>query len=63
MELKQEQSGRCIGEHKLSAMTALSVLTLRKWRSQGRGPRFLKLGGAVRYRLSDVEAWISAQYR
>jgi predicted DNA-binding transcriptional regulator AlpA len=63
MEQQQDKSGHCIGEHEVSTMTDLSVLTLRRWRSQGKGPRFLKLGGAVRYRLSDVEAWLLAQYR
>ncbi len=32
--------------------------TLAKWRCQGRGPRFIKLGGRIRYRLSDVEAYL-----
>ena len=33
----------------------ISPRTLEQWRWQGRGPRFLKLGGRVIYRLSDVE--------
>lgn len=32
--------------------------TLANWRSQGGGPPFLKVGGRVGYRLSDVEAWL-----
>lgn len=28
--------------------------TLRKWRSQGVGPKFIKLEGSVRYRIDDV---------
>ena len=35
--------------------------TLATWRSQGRGPKYLKLGHAVRYRLSDLDEWIDAQ--
>jgi excisionase family DNA binding protein len=31
--------------------------TLRKWRAQGKGPAYLKLGRSIRYRLADVEAW------
>lgn len=31
--------------------------TLAQWRYQGRGPRFLKLEGHVRYRRSDVTTW------
>lgn len=38
----------------------LSVPTLQKKRSNGDGPRFLKLGRSVRYRLSDLDAWLDA---
>lgn len=32
--------------------------TLRYYRWQGTGPRFIKIGRYVRYRPSDVEAWL-----
>ncbi len=35
--------------------------TLAIWGSQGRGPRYHKFVGHVRYRLSDVIAWENAQ--
>jgi hypothetical protein len=45
----------------------VSVRTLQKWRWQGKGPRYIKLGagtfGAVRYRQSDVDAYIAAGAR
>lgn len=31
--------------------------TLATWRSRGTGPRFVKIGGRVLYRLADVIAW------
>lgn len=34
---------------------------LAQWRHYGRGPRYLKIGGRVRYRGSDLNAWIEAQ--
>ena len=37
--------------------------TLRNWRWRGEGPPFLKLGRAVRYRLSDLSAWLDARTR
>lgn len=40
--------------------TRLSVPTLNRFRVTGEGPKFLKLGGAVRYRKSDIEAWLDA---
>lgn len=32
--------------------------TLEQWRSQGKGPKYLKVGRHVRYRWSDVNAWL-----
>lgn len=31
--------------------------TVFQWNSRGGGPRYLKVGRHVRYRLVDVEAW------
>ena len=31
--------------------------TLTQWRWNGRGPKFLKIGGRVRYRLEDIEVF------
>jgi excisionase family DNA binding protein len=36
----------------------LSPGTLRYWRHVNRGPQSLSVGGAVRYRASDVEEWL-----
>lgn len=40
----------------------LSPRTLEQWqwRWRGVGPRYLKLGGRVAYRLEDIETWESA---
>jgi hypothetical protein len=38
----------------------ISPRTLEQWRWQGRGPRYLKIGGRVVYRLSDVEVFEAA---
>lgn len=37
------------------------VATLYQWRHQGTAPRALKVGKHVRYRRSDVEAWVTAR--
>ena len=37
---------------------SLATGTLRNLRSQGRGPRFVRLGRAVRYRPEDLDEWI-----
>lgn len=41
-----------------------SEKTLANWRSQGKGPRFVKLGGGrIRYDWADVQGWVNEQRR
>ena len=37
-----------------------SVPTLALWRLQGRGPTYIHIGRSVRYRKSDLDAWLAA---
>ncbi|NUL43865.1 helix-turn-helix domain-containing protein [Cellulosimicrobium funkei] len=39
----------------------MQVATLYTWRTYGKGPKGFKLGKFVRYRLSEVEAYETAQ--
>jgi predicted DNA-binding transcriptional regulator AlpA len=39
----------------------LSERTLERFRVSGLGPKFVRVGKSVRYRLSDVEAWIASR--
>jgi hypothetical protein len=41
----------------------LSHRTLERWRHDGNGPAFLKIGGRVVYRLEDVQAFESTLVR
>lgn len=40
--------------------TQVSVPTLARWASEGKGPKTVKLGGALRYRRQDVLDWIDS---
>jgi hypothetical protein len=35
-------------------------VTLTKWRYLGRGPKFLRLHGKIRYRKADLEAYVES---
>ena len=35
--------------------------TLANWRTDGNGPRFVKVGANVRYREADVENWLESR--
>lgn len=45
------------------AATYLNVqpATLEQWRWNGRGPRFVKIGRSVRYRIADLEAFLDSR--
>ena len=38
----------------------LSASTLNKMRSEGRGPRYMRLGSRVFYRRQDLDAYVEA---
>lgn len=35
--------------------------TLKKWRSEGRGPKYAKVGNSVLYRPSDLDAFVESK--
>lgn len=46
-----------------AALIGVSPWTLRKWRTKGKGPCFVRLGcalGTVRYRRQDLDAYLEA---
>jgi predicted DNA-binding transcriptional regulator AlpA len=57
-EIDAKSIEKLLDEHEAAARLNLKVATLRRWRWSGRGPPFIKLGGAVRYLPADVAAFI-----
>ncbi|WP_292288621.1 helix-turn-helix domain-containing protein [Marivita sp.] len=47
----------CLSQIELAARWKISHRTLERWRWAQEGPRYLKIGGRVVYRVSDVEAF------
>ena len=45
-------------EKELARLLQVSVGTVRWWRIERRGPRYIKAGYLVRYRPSDVQEWL-----
>lgn len=45
----------------LSGYLQVPIQTIYAWRHDGVGPRALKAGRALRYRRSDVDAWLENQ--
>ncbi len=42
----------------VSAITKIKTTTLGSWRWSGKGPKYCKVGGSVRYPKSQLEQWI-----
>ena len=52
-----------LNEHEAAAVLNLAVPTLRRWRWAGCGPRFAKIGRAVRYDPRELRAYVARQTR
>jgi len=57
------QRDTLIPETLAAEQLAVAVATLRRWRQKGRGPRFVKIGAAVRYNADDLRAFIERNTR
>ena len=63
LNLISDQALRHLNQIELAARWNISHRTLERWRWTGEGPRFVKLGGRVVYRLEDVEEYEREQIR
>ena len=52
-----------LSQSQLAERWSISARTLERWRWLGDGPRFLKLGGRVVYRLGDIEEFEAEKLR
>ncbi len=52
-----------LNEREAARRLGLRIATLRRWRWAGKGPRFLKLCGAVRYDPADLDTFIGEARR
>jgi excisionase family DNA binding protein len=50
-------------QNQVAERISVSVRTLERFRVSGDGPRFVKAGRLVRYRVEDVDAWVNARVR
>jgi predicted DNA-binding transcriptional regulator AlpA len=50
-----------LNEHDVAHLTGLSLASVRRWRLLRQGPKYLKLGAAVRYKTEDISAWLESR--
>jgi hypothetical protein len=56
----QAEREQLLTNEELAERARVTIATVRGWRYNGKGPRALKLGRHVRYRLADIRAWEEA---
>jgi len=61
MGMNNNEIKSLLNEHDVARLIALSVASVRRWRLLGQGPKFLKIGSAVRYRQEDVLDWLESR--
>jgi excisionase family DNA binding protein len=48
-------------EKQVAEQLQVSLGSIRRWRLENRGPRFVKVGALVRYRQNELDNWLAAQ--
>ena len=54
---------KLLTETQVAERLNLRVATLRRWRWLGQGPRFIKIGAAVRYDPQELRDYLAKQVR
>jgi len=49
---------RLMPEREAARLAGFSIAAFIKWRREGRGPQYIRVGRSIRYRVIDLLAWI-----
>lgn len=49
-----------VRESEASRLLSVSIAALRRWRREGRGPKFVRCEGCIRYDLRAIEHYLAA---
>ncbi len=61
--LQSLEIDRLLHEAEAAEILSVKVSTLRRWRWAGEGPRFLKIGAAVRYDPQELKDYLAGRVR
>ena len=50
-----------LNEHDVARITDMSVASVRRWRLLRQGPKYIKIGAAVRYKPDDISTWLESR--
>lgn len=46
-------------DNEAAEFLGISVSTIRRWRLNGSGPRWIRIGTSIRYPLADLESYVA----
>jgi excisionase family DNA binding protein len=55
------RTDKLLTQQQLADELEVSLRTLERWRQQGTGPAFIRVGRSPRYRRADIDAWLERQ--
>jgi predicted site-specific integrase-resolvase len=61
METRDSQPEGLLTPALTGQVLGISPQTLARWRVEGKGPPFVKLGGRVAYRQATLQSWIEGR--
>ncbi len=61
--LQSLETDHLLHETETAKILSVKVSTLRRWRWKGDGPRFIKVGAAVRYDPQDLKNYLAERER
>ena len=57
----KERLQSLLNEHDVALITGMSLASVRRWRLfRHKGPKYLKIGAAVRYKPEDISSWLES---
>lgn len=56
-EVSQHPIGPAVSTREAARFLGFSCAALKKWRAKGTGPRFVRVGRSIRYRIGDLLDW------
>jgi hypothetical protein len=57
----QNNLNELLTEHDVARITGMWVASVRRWRLLRQGPKYLKIGAAVRYKGEDLTSWLESR--
>lgn len=59
---KTQEAERLLLPEEAAEILRCNVGTMANWRSQGKGPHYIRMGSLIRYKASDLHDFVNSNY-